>query len=59
MARGDAEVVGRQAQAVEALDADLGAVYRALGRVAVDLSERKGIADPQALVRIRRQLGAE
>ncbi len=54
IARGDEAVVARQLESVRKHDRDLGALYLALGRVAVDLARSKGEADPRQLARISR-----
>ena len=46
IARGDAAVVARQLDALEAWDSEVALVYRSLGRVALDLArQRGGVAD--------------
>jgi predicted short-subunit dehydrogenase-like oxidoreductase (DUF2520 family) len=52
IARGDAEVVARQAALLASMDPVLAAIYRDLGAVAVDLAREHGVADSQALDRI-------
>lgn len=49
IARGDSALVGRQAQAVAQHDADLGALYRALGRATLALARDRGELDPAQL----------
>ena len=52
IARGDAEVVRTQLDALRATDPELAEVYRALGTLALDLSRRQGSAPPASLVQI-------
>lgn len=52
IARGDAEVVARQLEALADWDARVAEIYRSLGSVAVQLARAQGEADPQALDRI-------
>jgi predicted short-subunit dehydrogenase-like oxidoreductase (DUF2520 family) len=56
IARGDEAVVARQIETVRRHDRNLGSLYLALGRVAVELSRSKGEADPRHLARISRLL---
>lgn len=56
IARGDDAVVARQAAAVGQLDAKLALVYRALGKVALDLARSQGSADRAKLARVARAL---
>jgi predicted short-subunit dehydrogenase-like oxidoreductase (DUF2520 family) len=49
IARGDSDLVGRQAQAVAQHDADLGALYRALGQATLALARDRGELDPAQL----------
>jgi len=53
IARGDSETVKKQFQSLREWDNNVSAVYRELGRVAVAVSEDKGIADPSDLRRIK------
>jgi predicted short-subunit dehydrogenase-like oxidoreductase (DUF2520 family) len=57
VARGDEGVVARHLDALGAADAPIAAVYRALGRVAVDLAREQGRAEAEALARIEALLG--
>jgi predicted short-subunit dehydrogenase-like oxidoreductase (DUF2520 family) len=56
IARGDDALVGRQLETVLAHDRNLGALYRELGRIALDLARSKGEAEPRDLARIARRL---
>jgi predicted short-subunit dehydrogenase-like oxidoreductase (DUF2520 family) len=58
IARGDIDVVGRQVEAVEKADPRIAAVYRELGKVAVELAHEQGGADAGALKAIERILAA-
>jgi predicted short-subunit dehydrogenase-like oxidoreductase (DUF2520 family) len=49
IARGDSALVGRQAQAVAQHAADLGALYRVLGRATLALARDRGELDPAQL----------
>ena len=53
IARGDHAVVARQLDALQAADAPLAEVYRALGVVAVELSRQQGGASEAALTILR------
>ena len=53
IARGDHAVVARQLDALQAADAPLAEVYRALGVVAVELSRQQGGASEAALTIVR------
>jgi predicted short-subunit dehydrogenase-like oxidoreductase (DUF2520 family) len=57
VARGDDLVVTRHLEALGAPDAQIAEVYRALGRVAVELSREQGHAGDEALARIEALLG--
>ncbi|MCC6535286.1 MAG: DUF2520 domain-containing protein [Burkholderiales bacterium] len=56
IARGDDALVARQLRAVRAHDRNLGALYRELGRVALDLARSQGGAEARNLARIARLL---
>jgi len=56
VARGDAAVVARQRAALAA-DPALAAIYRELGRIALDLSREQGRATPEALAAVAKSLG--
>jgi predicted short-subunit dehydrogenase-like oxidoreductase (DUF2520 family) len=58
IARGDAEVVRSQLAALSSADPKVADVYRALGTLALDLSERQGSATPASLEQIRSILDA-
>ena len=49
IARGDSATVAGQLCALEAWDGEMARIYRALGRVAVELSVRRGVASPADL----------
>lgn len=49
VARGDAEVLARQLAALDALDARIADVYRALNQIALDLARAQGGASAEAL----------
>jgi predicted short-subunit dehydrogenase-like oxidoreductase (DUF2520 family) len=57
IARGDDLVVARHLEALGAPDAQIAAVYRALGRVAAELAREQGHAEGEALARIEALLG--
>jgi predicted short-subunit dehydrogenase-like oxidoreductase (DUF2520 family) len=60
IARGDVDVVRRQVEALETADPRIAAVYRELGKVAVELARKQGGAGAAALKAIARVLaGAE
>lgn len=52
IARADDNVVARHVQALDAWDEHIAAIYRDLGRVALDLARAKGEGDGDALARI-------
>jgi predicted short-subunit dehydrogenase-like oxidoreductase (DUF2520 family) len=52
IARGDEAVVARQLDALGAWDADIAAIYRDLGAVALQLAREQGEAESEALARI-------
>jgi predicted short-subunit dehydrogenase-like oxidoreductase (DUF2520 family) len=56
IARGDCAVVSRQLDALDAWDGDISLIYRALGRVALDLSEQRGSASESDLTKLREML---
>ncbi|BCR05961.1 NADP oxidoreductase [Desulfuromonas versatilis] len=47
IARGDQRTVGKHLQALGQMPADLGEIYRVLGRKTVEVAQRKGTIDPQ------------
>ena len=49
IARGDAAVVAAQLAALDGWDSEMAELYRNLGRVALDLSRRRGAASPDGL----------
>jgi predicted short-subunit dehydrogenase-like oxidoreductase (DUF2520 family) len=53
VARGDADVVRRHLEALDASDPRIAAIYRDLGAVTAELALALGEADPEALRRIR------
>jgi predicted short-subunit dehydrogenase-like oxidoreductase (DUF2520 family) len=53
IARGDAETVARQLRALEAWNPEFAELYRRLGRIAADLSQKQGNVSEAALVKIR------
>ena len=53
IARGDCQAVARQLGALEEWDPGIALIYRALGRVAVDLSHERGCASGAELVRLQ------
>lgn len=57
IARGDVDVVRRQIAALAPADPEVADAYRALGILALDLSERQGSASSANLARIRSILG--
>lgn len=58
VARGDHAVVAQQVEALETWDARIGAIYRELGAVALDLAREQGGADAEALDRLHDILDA-
>ena len=58
IARGDDAVVRRQSERLQAIDPQLAAVYRDLGRVALDLARSQGSASAAALAKVARALRA-
>ncbi len=56
IARGDADLVGAQAEALLEWDEDVGRVYASLGKVAVDLAREAGDERSEALGRIATML---
>lgn len=58
IARGDAEVVRTQLEALSVVDPEVAEAYRALGILTVDLSERQASAPPENLIQIRHLLQA-
>ena len=59
IARGDRAVVARQVDALEAWDPRVAAIYKDLGKVAVELARAQGGADVTALAAIERLLSGE
>jgi predicted short-subunit dehydrogenase-like oxidoreductase (DUF2520 family) len=57
IARGDDGVVAKHLHALDAWDTRIGALYRDLGVVALDLARSRGEADPDALSRVEALLG--
>jgi predicted short-subunit dehydrogenase-like oxidoreductase (DUF2520 family) len=57
VARGDDLVVARHLEALDASDARIAAIYRVLGRVALELARDKGAAEDAALARVEALLG--
>ena len=57
IARGEREVVAAQCEALLQWEPEMAALYKALGRVAAELSEMQGSADREALLAIRELLG--
>ena len=57
IARGDAAVVAGQLAALEEWDGEISLIYRALGRAALELSRRKGVASADDLAAIGELLG--
>jgi predicted short-subunit dehydrogenase-like oxidoreductase (DUF2520 family) len=53
LSRGDVAVVSRQLDALDAWDGDVALIYRALGRVALDLSAQRGTASLSDLAGLR------
>lgn len=56
IARGDAAVVAAQLAALDDWDGEIALLYRVLGRVALDLSRRQGVASERDLARLRELL---
>jgi len=56
IARGDHAVVSAQLDAVDAWDGDIALIYRALGKVAVELSQERGVASAGDLALLRELL---
>ena len=59
IARGDDAVVRRQSERLTALDPQLGAIYRELGKVALTLARSQGTAAPAALAKVARALRSQ
>ena len=57
IARGDHALVERQVAALQAWNGDVAGLYRDLGRIAVELAQAQGGADPAALASILLALG--
>ena len=57
IARGEASVVANHCEALGQWDASVQDLYKALGRVTLELAAAQGTADPEALAEIRRLLG--
>jgi predicted short-subunit dehydrogenase-like oxidoreductase (DUF2520 family) len=58
IARGDSALVSRQLAALDAWDGEIALIYRALGRVALDLSQLRGTASQDDLAKLRELLEA-
>ena len=58
IARGDCAVVARQLDALDDWDSGIALIYRALGRIALDLSQKRGGASAGDLARLREMLEA-
>ena len=56
VARGDDPVVKRHLDALDGWDERIAAIYRELGKVALDLSRAQGTADAEALARLEKLL---
>ena len=56
IARGDHDVVSKQLQAVDGWDNSAGEVYKLLGEISADLSEKQGSATEENLTKIREVL---
>jgi predicted short-subunit dehydrogenase-like oxidoreductase (DUF2520 family) len=56
IARGDCQVVSRQLAALDDWDSEVALVYRSLGRVALQLSRRRGAASEADLARLQKML---
>ena len=56
IARGDDAVVAKHLELLEPLDATLGPLYRAIGRLTLELAQRTGGGDRAGLARIRERL---
>ena len=56
IARGDCQVVARQLEALDDWDGGIALIYRALGRIALDLSQQRGCASPEDLALLQRLL---
>jgi len=56
IARGDCAVVSGQLEALDDWDSEIALVYRALGRIALDLSSRRGGASAGDLAALREML---
>ena len=59
VARGDHQVVAKQLQAVDDWDSTAGAIYKLLGGISADLSEKQGSASKENLQKIREILDAK
>jgi len=59
IARGDCEVVSRQLAALDDWDSEIALVYRALGRIALDLATRRGGTSAGDLALLRELLEVE
>ncbi len=58
IARGDHQVVANQLQAIEDWDSSAGEIYKLLGGISADLSEKQGSATQESLTKIRNVLKA-
>jgi predicted short-subunit dehydrogenase-like oxidoreductase (DUF2520 family) len=56
IARGDCATVTKQLAALDEWDSETALIYRALGRVAIDLSGRRGVAASDDLAKLREML---
>lgn len=56
IARGDAKLVSEQLKAVESASPQLADIYKALGLIAVELSQQKGVATSESLRQITQDL---
>ena len=59
IARGDAAVVSGQLDALDGWDSEIALIYRALGRVALDLSRERGRASEGDLTALKEMLAAK
>lgn len=59
IARGDHQVVAKQLQAVNDWDSSAGNIYKLLGEISADLSEKQGSATQENLTKIREILKAK
>ena len=59
IARGDAALVAGQLAALDDWDGEIALIYRALGRVALDLADRRGVAAEAELAALKRLLAGD